>query len=260
AKHLEVSAAQIEFDNVSFSYNKDRKILYNVSITIPSGHKVAVVGASGAGKSTIARLLFRFYDVTSGAVRIDGQDVRECTQQSLHENIAVVPQDTVLFNESIYFNIQYAKPGAGREEIEQAAKLANIHDFIQQLPQQYETIVGERGLKLSGGEKQRIAIARAVLKNPRIVIFDEATSSLDSQSESMILKAMQEVTQGVTTLVIAHRLSTIVDADSIYVFDHGRVVESGSHRELLLKQGIYANMWALQQEERAAEKAVESKV
>ncbi|MBT8112490.1 MAG: ABC transporter ATP-binding protein/permease, partial [Gammaproteobacteria bacterium] len=209
AKPLKISAAQIEFDKVSFSYNQDREILRDVSITIPSGHKVAVVGPSGAGKSTIARLLFRFYDVSEGAVRIDGQDVRECTQQSLHENIAVVPQDTVLFNESIYFNIQYAKPGASKEEIEQAAKLANIHDFIEQLPQQYETIVGERGLKLSGGEKQRVAIARAVLKNPRIVIFDEATSSLDSQSESMILNAMQEVTQGVTTLVIAHRLSTI---------------------------------------------------
>ena len=266
AKPLKISAAQIEFDKVSFSYNQDREILRDVSITIPSGHKVAVVGPSGAGKSTIARLLFRFYDVSEGAVRIDGQDVRECTQQSLHENIAVVPQDTVLFNESIYFNIQYAKPGASKEEIEQAARLANIHDFIEQLPQQYETIVGERGLKLSGGEKQRVAIARAVLKNPRIVIFDEATSSLDSQSESMILNAMQEVTQGVTTLVIAHRLSTIVDADSIYVFDHGRVVESGSHRELLAQQGIYANMWALQQEERiaqdkeSADKAVELKV
>lgn len=266
AQPLKVSAAQIEFDKVSFSYNQDREILRDVSITIPSGHKVAVVGPSGAGKSTIARLLFRFYDVSEGAVRIDGQDVRECTQQSLHENIAVVPQDTVLFNESIYFNIQYAKPGASKEEIEQAAKLANIHDFIEQLPQQYETIVGERGLKLSGGEKQRVAIARAVLKNPRIVIFDEATSSLDSQSESMILNAMQEVTQGVTTLVIAHRLSTIVDADSIYVFDHGRVVESGNHRELLAQQGIYANMWALQQEERiaqdleSADKAAELKV
>ncbi len=266
AQPLKVSAAQIEFDKVSFSYNQDREILRDVSITIPSGHKVAVVGPSGAGKSTIARLLFRFYDVSEGAVRIDGQDVRECTQQSLHENIAVVPQDTVLFNESIYFNIQYAKPSASKEEIEQAAKLANIHDFIEQLPQQYETIVGERGLKLSGGEKQRVAIARAVLKNPRIVIFDEATSSLDSQSESMILNAMQEVTQGVTTLVIAHRLSTIVDADSIYVFDQGRVVESGNHRELLAQQGIYANMWALQQEERiaqdleSADKAAELKV
>ena len=266
AKPLKISAAQIEFDKVSFSYNQDREILRDVSITIPSGNKVSVVGPSGAGKSTIARLLFRFYDVSEGAVRIDGQDVRECTQQSLHENIAVVPQDTVLFNESIYFNIQYAKPGASKEEIEQAAKLANIHDFIEQLPQQYETIVGERGLKLSGGEKQRVAIARAVLKNPRIVIFDEATSSLDSQSESMILNAMQEVTQGVTTLVIAHRLSTIVDADCIYVFDHGRVVESGSHRELLAQQGIYANMWALQQEERiaqdleSADKAAELKV
>jgi ATP-binding cassette subfamily B protein len=260
AKQLEVSAAQIEFDNVSFSYNQDREILNNVSITIPSGHKVAVVGPSGAGKSTIARLLFRFYDVTEGAVRIDGQDVRECTQESLHENIAVVPQDTVLFNESIYFNIQYAKPGASKEEIEQAARLANIHDFIEQLPQQYETVVGERGLKLSGGEKQRIAIARAVLKNPRIIIFDEATSSLDSQSENMILNAMQEVTQGVTTLVIAHRLSTIVDADSIYVFDHGRMVESGSHRELLAQQGIYANMWALQQEERIAQNVTKSQL
>jgi ATP-binding cassette subfamily B protein len=260
ADDLKVNAAKIEFDNVSFSYNEDREILHDVSITIPSGHKVAVVGPSGAGKSTIARLLFRFYDVTKGAVRIDGQDVRECTQQSLHENIAVVPQDTVLFNESIYFNIQYAKPGASKEEIEHAAKLANIHDFIEQLPQQYETIVGERGLKLSGGEKQRIAIARAVLKNPRIVIFDEATSSLDSQSESMILNAMQEVTQGVTTLVIAHRLSTIVDADSIYVFDKGRMIESGSHRELLALKGTYANMWALQQEERLAEKSIEQSV
>ena len=258
ARTLNVSAANIEFENVSFAYNQDREILHDVSITIPSGHKVAVVGPSGAGKSTIARLLFRFYDVTAGVVRIDGQDVRDCTQQSLHENIAVVPQDTVLFNESIYFNIQYAKPSATREEIEKAAKLANIHEFIEQLPQQYETVVGERGLKLSGGEKQRIAIARAVLKNPRILIFDEATSSLDSQSESMILNAMKEVTKGVTTLVIAHRLSTIVDADSIYVFDHGRVVESGNHRELLERQGIYANMWALQQEERAAEKIIEN--
>ena len=255
ATKLKVRAANIEFDHVSFAYNKDRAILHDVSMRIPSGHKVAVVGPSGAGKSTIARLLFRFYDVTSGVVRIDGQDVRTCTQQSLHEAIAVVPQDTVLFNESIYFNIQYAKPGASKEEVERAAKLANIHDFIQQLPQQYETIVGERGLKLSGGEKQRVAIARAVLKNPRIIIFDEATSSLDSQSESMILNAMQEVTQGVTTLVIAHRLSTIVDADTIYVLDQGRVVESGSHRELLEKQGKYATMWALQQEERSAEKA-----
>jgi ATP-binding cassette subfamily B protein len=221
------------------------------------------VGPSGAGKSTIARLLFRFYDVTKGVVRIDGQDVRECTQQSLHENIAVVPQDTVLFNESIFFNIQYAKPNATRKEIEQAAKLADIHDFIQELPQQYQTIVGERGLKLSGGEKQRIAIARAVLKNPKILIFDEATSSLDSQSESVILNAMKEVTKGVTTLVIAHRLSTIVDADTIYVFDHGQVVESGSHHALLSKQGIYANMWALQQEERAVEQhqlAVEANI
>lgn len=253
ATELNIEAANIEFDRVSFSYNKDRGILHDVSINIPSGHKVAVVGPSGAGKSTIARLLFRFYDVTSGAVRIDGQDVRTCTQESLHQAIAVVPQDTVLFNESIYFNIEYAKPGASKEEIVRASKLANIHDFVERLPKKYATIVGERGLKLSGGEKQRIAIARAVLKNPRILIFDEATSSLDSQSESVILNAMQEVTQNVTTLVIAHRLSTVVDADSIYVLEQGRIVESGSHRALLEQQGIYANMWKLQQEERAAE-------
>ncbi len=256
ATELDVSEATIEFDHVSFSYNQDREILKDVSFTIPSGHKVAVVGASGAGKSTIARLLFRFYDVSKGEVRIDGQDVRECTQQSLHKNIAVVPQDTVLFNESIYFNIQYAKPDASKEEIENAARLANIHEFIDQLPQQYNTVVGERGLKLSGGEKQRIAIARAVLKNPRIVIFDEATSSLDSQSESMILNAMKEVTKGVTTLVIAHRLSTIVDADTIYVFDQGQVVEFGNHHALLAQKGVYANMWALQQEERANQKTI----
>ena len=255
ATELQVHAADIEFDHVSFSYQKNREILNDVSINIPSGHKVAVVGPSGAGKSTIARLLFRFYDVTSGAVRIDGQDVRNCTQESLHQAIAVVPQDTVLFNESIYFNIHYAKPGASKDEIVRAAKLANIHDFIEQLPQQYDTVVGERGLKLSGGEKQRIAIARAVLKNPRILIFDEATSSLDSQSENVILNAMQEVTQGVTTLVIAHRLSTVVDADTIYVLDKGELVESGSHRELLAQQGMYARMWTLQQEERATEDA-----
>lgn len=256
ATELQVSLANIEFDHVSFSYQNDREILKDVSIKIPSGHKVAVVGPSGAGKSTIARLLFRFYDVTKGAVRIDGQDVRQCTQESLHQSIAVVPQDTVLFNESIYFNIQYASPDASKEKIIRAAKLANIHDFIEKLPQQYDTVVGERGLKLSGGEKQRIAIARAVLKNPRILIFDEATSSLDSQSESMILNAMQEVTQGVTTLVIAHRLSTVVDANTIYVLEHGQLVESGSHRELLELQGMYAKMWALQQEERAVEDAV----
>jgi len=253
ATELNVHAAQIEFDQVSFSYNVDREILNDISIKIPSGHKVAVVGPSGAGKSTLARLLFRFYDVTTGAVRIDGQDVRECTQDSLHHAIAVVPQDTVLFNESIYFNIHYAKPGASKEEVEHAAKLANIHDFVEQLPQQYDTIVGERGLKLSGGEKQRISIARAVLKNPRIIIFDEATSSLDSHSESVILNAMQEVTHGVTTLVIAHRLSTVVDADMIYVLDQGRVIESGNHRALLEQQGMYAKMWTLQQEERVAE-------
>ena len=255
ATQLNVQTAEIEFNHVSFSYQQEREILRDVTISIPSGHKVAVVGPSGSGKSTLARLLFRFYDVTSGAVRIDGQDVRECTQESLHQVIAVVPQDTVLFNESIHFNIHYAKPGASQDEIVRAAKLANIHEFIERLPQQYDTVVGERGLKLSGGEKQRIAIARAVLKNPRILIFDEATSSLDTQSESVILNAMQEVTHGVTTLVIAHRLSTVVDADKIYVLEHGVLAESGSHRELLEHQGVYAKMWALQQKERAVEDA-----
>ncbi len=247
AKQLTVSAAQIEFDKVSFSYNQDREILRDVSITIPSGHKVAVVGASGAGKSTIARLLFRFYDVTDGVVRIDGQDVRSCTQQSLHENIAVVPQDTVLFNESIYFNIQYAKPGATKEEIEQAARLANIHDFIEKLPQGYETIVGERGLKLSGGEVQRVAIARAILKKPKIIVFDEATSSLDSETEAAVMQAIQKVTQKVTSLMIAHRLSTIVDADRIYVIENGVIVEHGTHTELLANDQLYSSLWTLQQ-------------
>ncbi|VAW52662.1 Efflux ABC transporter, permease/ATP-binding protein mlr7818 [hydrothermal vent metagenome] len=249
ASDLKVSDAVIRFDNVSFNYNKDRKILNDVSFTIPHGNKVAVVGPSGAGKSTLARLLFRFYDVGSGSISIDGQNISHVTQDSLRDNIGIVPQDTVLFNHTIEHNIQYADLEATREQIEQAAKHANIHEFIISLPQGYDTVVGERGLKLSGGEKQRIAIARVILKNPRILVFDEATSSLDSHSEQLILESLKEVAEKHTTLVIAHRLSTIIDADNIIVLDKGQVVEQGSHQDLLSQNGLYAHLWALQQEE-----------
>jgi ATP-binding cassette subfamily B protein len=235
---------------VSFAYEKTRPILHNISFSIPPGHKVAVVGASGAGKSTLARLLFRFYDVTGGRILINGQDISHVTQDSLRRSIGIVPQDTVLFNESLYYNIAYARPTAARTDIEQAARLANIHDFIMSLPEDYETVVGERGLKLSGGEKQRVAIARAILKNPKILVFDEATSSLDSHSEQVILEALREVAEHHTTLVIAHRLSTIVDADHILVMDAGRIVEQGTHQSLLVAAGLYARLWELQQEER----------
>ena len=250
---LTVAGASIRFDNVSFKYDKDnnkgREILKNVSFDIPPGQKVAVVGPSGAGKSTLARLLFRFYDVTDGAISIDEQDIRQVTQESLRENIGIVPQDTVLFNHSIEHNIRYAKLDATMDEIEQAAKHANIHDFIMSLPEAYQTIVGERGLKLSGGEKQRVAIARVILKNPRILVFDEATSSLDSHSEKLILESLQDLAQKHTTLVIAHRLSTIIDSHNIIVLDKGQIVEQGSHQHLLAKQGLYAHLWQLQQEE-----------
>lgn len=249
AKELQVSDAVIHFDNVSFDYNKDRKILNGVSFEIPHGNKVAVVGPSGAGKSTLARLLFRFYDVESGSISIDGQNISHVTQTSLRDNIGIVPQDTVLFNHSIEHNIRYARLDASDEEVQQAAKHANIHDFIVSLPQGYDTVVGERGLKLSGGEKQRIAIARVILKNPRILVFDEATSSLDSHSEQLILESLKAVAEKHTTLVIAHRLSTIIDADNIIVLDKGEVVEQGSHQQLLDKQGLYAHLWKLQQEE-----------
>jgi ATP-binding cassette subfamily B protein len=209
-----------------------------------------VVGASGAGKSTLSRLLFRFYDVGSGSICIDGQDIRAVTQASLRASIGIVPQDTVLFNDSIYYNIAYGRPGATREEVMQAAQSAHIHLFIESLPQGYDTMVGERGLKLSGGEKQRVAIARAILKRPAILIFDEATSALDSKSEKAIQDELRNVARNRTTLVIAHRLSTIVDAHQILVMDKGRIVERGSHRELLGQQGIYAQMWALQQQEK----------
>ncbi len=248
AKPLIVSDGKINFSHVNFSYEPDRKILQDVSFTIDPGKKVAVVGASGAGKSTLSRLLFRFYDISSGSITIDGQDIRDVDQTSLRAAIGIVPQDTVLFNDTIYYNIAYAQPDAGHEEILRAAKMAHIHDFIEGLPQGYQTQVGERGLKLSGGEKQRVAIARTILKNPRILIFDEATSALDSKSEKAILHALKEIATNHTTLVIAHRLSTVIDADQILVMENGRLVETGSHQSLLQKRGIYSNMWLLQQE------------
>ena len=249
AGDLVLNGGEIRFEHVSFGYKEDRQILNDVSFEIPAGKKVAVVGPSGAGKSTIARLLFRFYDVDAGRITINNQDIRELTQHSLRSAIGVVPQDTVLFNNNIYYNIAYGRPDASREDIEKAAQLAHLDRFIGQLPQGYDTLVGERGLKVSGGEKQRIAIARMLLKNPGIMVFDEATSSLDSGSEQAILEALREVAESNTTLVIAHRLSTIVDADHIVVLDQGWVVEQGTHVGLLDKQGIYAGLWELQQRE-----------
>jgi ATP-binding cassette subfamily B protein len=248
-KSLHVTQAHVQFKNVEFSYNPERKILHGISFDIPSGHKVAVVGPSGAGKSTLARLLFRFYDADAGEILIDGQNIQAVSQRSLRTHIGIVPQDTVLFNDSILHNIQYARPDATEGEVRYAAKQANIDDFIQSLPDGYNTIVGERGLKLSGGEKQRVAIARVILKNPRIVIFDEATSSLDSHSEQVILKSLRAVAAEHTTLVIAHRLSTIVDANTIIVMDQGRIAEQGTHAELLVKGGLYARLWQMQQDE-----------
>ena len=246
AKDLIVTAGDIKFNKVSFSYNNNRKILKSVSLDIPSGKKVAIVGPSGAGKSTVGRLLFRFYDSTEGNILIDNQDIVRCTQNSLRNNIAVVPQDTVLFNESIYFNIKYANNNANEDDVIKAASVANIHHFIDSLPDKYDTLVGERGLKLSGGEKQRVAIARAVLKNPKIILFDEATSSLDSESENKILHSMKEISKNITSLIIAHRLSTIKDADNIYVLNEGEVIESGNHDYLLNLKGMYSQMWNFQ--------------
>ena len=249
AVELAVTNGELCFEQVNFGYQPDRQILFDVSFTVPPGRKLAVVGASGAGKSTLARLLFRFYDVTGGRILIDGQDIRAATQHSLRAAIGIVPQDTVLFNDTLYYNLAYARPEASRAEIAAAARMAQLHDFIAALPAGYETVVGERGLKLSGGEKQRVAIARAILKRPRILIFDEATSALDSKSEQAILQALRAVAAEHTTLVIAHRLSTIVDADQILVLEHGRVREQGTHRELLQRGELYAQMWALQQRE-----------
>ncbi|WP_341580940.1 ABC transporter ATP-binding protein/permease [Marinobacter metalliresistant] len=246
ARELAVDNAEVRFDHIHFAYRPDRPILQDVNFSIPAGHTVAVVGASGAGKSTLARLLFRFYDVDKGAIRIDGQDIRQVTQDSLRSAIGVVPQDTVLFNDTLYRNLAYGRPEATEEDVYRAARLAHLEDFIHSLPDGYETKVGERGLKLSGGEKQRVAIARVILKNPPLLILDEATSSLDSLSEQAILGALKEVSQQRTTLVIAHRLSTIRDANTILVMDGGRIVESGSHNALLAAGGHYAHLWAQQ--------------
>lgn len=246
---LQAGKAEVRFEQVSFGYAPDRQILFDVSFVIPAGNTVAVVGASGAGKSTLSRLLFRFYDVQQGRVLINGRDIREVTQSSLRALIGIVPQDTVLFNDTIYYNIAYGRPDATHDEIIGAARAAHIHDFVESLPQGYESMVGERGLKLSGGEKQRVAIARAILKNPAILIFDEATSALDSKSEKAIQAELRAIAQNRTTLIIAHRLSTVVDADQILVMDKGRIVERGSHRELLAQNRIYAQMWNLQKQE-----------
>jgi ATP-binding cassette, subfamily B, heavy metal transporter len=249
------NVSEVRFERVSFAYAPDRQILFDVSFSIPAGHTVAVVGASGAGKSTLSRLLFRFYDVQQGRILISGQDIREVTQTSLRAAIGIVPQDTVLFNDTIYYNIAYGRPEASREEIIVAAQAAHIHDFIESLPQGYDSMVGERGLKLSGGEKQRVAIARAILKNPAILIFDEATSALDSKSEKAIQAELRVIAQNRTTLVIAHRLSTVVDADQILVMDMGKIIERGTHRELLGQNRIYAQMWNLQKQEEQVQPA-----
>ncbi len=259
AHPLELKGGRICFDQVDFSYQPERVILQGVDLEVPSGHKLAIVGHSGAGKSTIARLLYRFYDVTAGSIRIDGQDLREVTQESLRAAIGIVPQDTVLFNDSIYYNIAYGRTSASREEVEQAAEMAHIRGFIESLPDGWETVVGERGLKLSGGEKQRVAIARAMLKRPQILVFDEATSSLDSKTEQAIQKTLDQVAQHHTTLVVAHRLSTVVDADEILVMDKGRVCERGTHQELLDRKGMYAEMWDLQQKKRAEDNSARIK-
>jgi len=252
ARELDTSAgAAMRFEHVDFHYDRKRQILFDVSFDVPAGHTVAVVGSSGAGKSTLSRLLFRFYDVNNGGIFIDDQDIRDVHQISLRRALGIVPQDTVLFNDSIYYNIAYGRPEATREEVIAAAKAAHIHDFIETLPDGYEAAVGERGLKLSGGEKQRVAIARTLLKQPAILIFDEATSALDSKTEKRIQAELREISANRTTLIIAHRLSTVVDADQILVMEHGRIVERGNFRELIEHNGKFAEMWRLQQEEDA---------
>ena len=255
AAQLHAQQGELRFEQVDFGYQPERQILFGVNFTVPPGRKLAVVGASGAGKSTLARLLFRFYDVSGGRILIDGQDVRAVTQQSLRAAIGIVPQDTVLFNDTLEYNLAYARPGVSREDIAAAVKMAQLHDFIAALPAGYDTVVGERGLKLSGGEKQRVAIARAILKRPRILIFDEATSALDSRTEQAIQGSLDAAASGRTALVIAHRLSTVMHADEILVLDAGHIVERGRHAELLAQGGRYAQMWAAQQEERKIERS-----
>ena len=255
AKPVENGPLAVTFDGVSFAYDRERPILHDLSFTIPPGRRVAVVGHSGAGKSTLARLLYRFYDIDSGSITIGGTEIRQLRQASLRQAIGIVPQDTVLFNDTIRYNIRYGRPDASDAEVETAARAAQLHDFVAQLPAGYDSRVGERGLKLSGGEKQRVAIARALLKNPPILIFDEATSALDSKTEKAIQAQLDAAARGRTTLVIAHRLSTVMNADEILVLDQGHIVERGDHASLLARNGAYAQMWALQQEERAAEEA-----
>ncbi len=257
ARALEVTGGEITFTDVRFHYEAEREILKGISFRIAPGERLALVGTSGSGKSTIGRLLFRFYDIQGGAIRIDGQDIREVTQTSLHQAIGVVPQDTVLFNDTIRYNIAYGRAGATEAEIEAAARAARIHDFVMRLPQGYDTVVGERGLKLSGGEKQRVGIARTLLKNPPILILDEATSALDTQTERSIQESLRDMGQGRSVITIAHRLSTIADADQILVLDDGRVVEQGRHEQLLARRGRYARMWERQSAEEASEAATE---
>ncbi|AIS96036.1 ABCB family ABC transporter ATP-binding protein/permease [Burkholderia thailandensis] len=263
ASALKVNGARVRFERVNFSYEPSRQILHDVDFTIEAGSTTAVVGHSGSGKSTLSRLLFRFYDLdraAGGAITIDGQDIRDVKQETLRASIGIVPQDTVLFNDSIYYNIAYGRPSATRDEVIAAARTAHIHSFIESLPKGYDTPVGERGLKLSGGEKQRVAIARTILKNPPILVFDEATSALDSRSERAIQHELEQIARHRTTLVIAHRLSTVVHADQIIVMDHGRIVERGTHAELLRADGLYAQMWALQQQRAAADGAAAEEV
>ena len=258
APALAVRGGEVVFEDVHFAYDARRHVLKGISFSVPPGKSVAIVGPSGAGKSTISRLLFRFYEATGGRILIDGQDIRDVTQESLRAAIGMVPQDTVLFNDTVYYNVAYGQPGASPAEVETAAKLARIHDFVMDQPDGYQTMVGERGLKLSGGEKQRVAIARTILKNPAILLFDEATSALDTHTEREIQESLAEVSANRTTLIIAHRLSTVVDADEIIVLEGGRIVERGSHAQLLERGGVYAGMWTRQQEASQARRLLET--